>query len=72
MAIEGPAALCWKKSSWSAGNGSCVEIADMPGGAVAVRNSRDSSPGHSMLIFDSEEWSSFVADVQNGRFDLSD
>ena len=65
----GPDGPRWKKSSWSAGNGSCVEVADLDH-AVGVRNSRDNSAGHPMLTFSPADWEAFIADVQNGRFDL--
>ncbi|WP_347943384.1 DUF397 domain-containing protein [Sphaerisporangium sp. TRM90804] len=30
----------WRTSTYSGGNGNCVEIADLPGGMVAVRDSK--------------------------------
>ena len=40
----------WRKSSWSGPTGgNCVESAALPGGTVAVRNSRH--PGGPALIF---------------------
>ncbi|HET9142055.1 DUF397 domain-containing protein [Actinophytocola sp.] len=38
----------WRKSSFSGAVGNCVEIAHLPGGRVAVRNSRD--PRGSALV----------------------
>ena len=61
----------WRKSSWSAGNGSCVEVADLPDSTVGVRNSRDNRPGCPVLTFSCAEWSAFIADVQDGHFDLA-
>jgi len=59
------APLRWR--SRCGGHGSCVEVADLPSGGVAVRDSKvaDSSP---ILVFDSTEWSSFVAGVKAGEF----
>lgn len=68
--IDEPTGLRWRKSSWSAGNGSCVEVADLADSIVGVRNSRDNLPGCPVLTFSSAEWSAFIADVQDGRFDL--
>ena len=31
----------WTKSSWSNPDGNCVEVATLPDGDIAVRNSRD-------------------------------
>jgi hypothetical protein len=46
----------------------CVQVAHLPGGMVAVRDSKDTAkPAH---IFDSEEWAAFVSGVKAGEFDL--
>jgi hypothetical protein len=31
----------WRKSSYSTGEGECVEVAALPAGAVSVRDSKD-------------------------------
>jgi hypothetical protein len=33
----------WVKSSLSFSNGNCVEVTELPGGSVGVRNSREPS-----------------------------
>ena len=57
----------WVKSSLSFANGNCVEVADLPGGAIGVRNSRDAEG--LVLLFTSDEWHAFVGGVRNGEFD---
>ena len=47
----------WIKSSYSAYNGSCVEVA-RPGGAVLVRDSKD--PQSPELAFTPDEWRAFL------------
>jgi hypothetical protein len=48
-------------------SGACVEIAGLPGGGVAVRNSRD--PDGPALVYTRAEMAAFVAGVRNGEFD---
>jgi len=57
----------WKTSSYSGGNGSCVEVADL-GEHVAVRDSKDR--GGPKLVFTREVWGAFVGDVKTDRFTL--
>ena len=57
----------WIKSSLSYAAGNCVEVATLSGGAVGVRNSRDSAGP--VLRFTPEEWHAFLGGVRNGEFD---
>jgi len=57
----------WVKSSLSFANGNCVEVSDQPGGAIGVRNSRDSAGP--VLRFTPDEWQAFLGGVRNGEFD---
>ena len=57
----------WVKSSLSFANGNCVEVANLSGGAVGVRNSRDTAGA--VLRFTPDEWQAFIGGVHNGEFD---
>lgn len=56
----------WRKSSYSQGNGNCVEIAFLDAGAVAVRDSKD--PNGPALLFTAAEWDAFSAGMADGEF----
>jgi hypothetical protein len=60
--------LQWVKSSLSFANGDCVEVARLPDGRVAVRDSKD--PAGPVLRFTPAEWAAFLGGVQNGEFTL--
>ncbi|PWI13948.1 DUF397 domain-containing protein [Streptomyces sp. Act143] len=47
----------WHRSSYSAGNGACVEVARTEG-AVAVRDSKDT--GRPALAFSPQGWRAFL------------
>jgi hypothetical protein len=54
----------WRKSTYSGGNGSCVEIAGL-GTAAAVRDSKDRNGPK--LIFAADEWRRFVDGIKAGK-----
>jgi hypothetical protein len=47
----------WIKSSYSAQQGECVEVAELPGGSRAVRDSKDPGP---VLTFTADAWRRFT------------
>ncbi|MBB5915055.1 hypothetical protein BJY24_003922 [Nocardia transvalensis] len=51
----------WFKSSRSASNGQCVEVAFLDGGRVGVRDSKN--PDGPALVFTPGEWDAFLAGV---------
>ena len=53
----------WRKSSYSASNGHCVEIACLPGGAIGVRDSK--ATDGPILSFAPHVWSKFVEVVRH-------
>jgi uncharacterized protein DUF397 len=55
-------------TSRACNNSACVQVAHLPDGLVALRDSKDvSRPAH---IFDTAEWAAFLTGVKNGEFDL--
>jgi len=59
--------VTWRKSRHSNPNGNCVELAGLPGGGVAVRNSRH--PSGPALIYTPAEMAAFVRGAKDGEFD---
>ncbi|MFE6846718.1 DUF397 domain-containing protein [Streptomyces sp. NPDC057686] len=66
VASELPGAV-WVKSSASVGNGNCVEVAALAGGAVAMRNSR--FPDGPALVFTTAEIEAFIDGAKRAEFD---
>jgi hypothetical protein len=69
MPAPDPAGIAWRKSTFSGGNGGsgCVEVAVLPGGAVAVRDTKDRSrPPHH---HSAPAWREFLAGVRAGEFE---
>ncbi|GGN61748.1 DUF397 domain-containing protein [Streptomyces albiflavescens] len=66
MAIRQGASPKWTKSSYSAGNGACVEVKSPDTAALAVRDSK--VPEGPTLAFPADKWNAFVAEVSRGAF----
>lgn len=60
-------ASAWIKSSLSAYNGNCVEVAGLTGERILVRDSKH--PRGAVLNFTTAEWDAFIGGVRNGEFD---
>ncbi|WP_214109323.1 DUF397 domain-containing protein [Acrocarpospora catenulata] len=59
--------VLWRKSLYSNSTGNCVELAELPDGGVAVRNSR--FPEGPALIYTRDEIRALVLGVKDGEFD---
>ncbi|HEY1625307.1 MAG TPA: DUF397 domain-containing protein [Streptosporangiaceae bacterium] len=59
--------LRWFKSSFSGGGG-CVEVAHLPEGGVAVRDTKDRAKA--AHVYTRGEWQAFLIGAKNGEFDL--
>ncbi len=52
----------WRSSSYSSGNGQCVEVRDDRPGSVPVRDSK--TPARPHLSFQADAWSAFIGAVR--------
>ncbi|PRX01764.1 UNVERIFIED_ORG: uncharacterized protein DUF397 [Actinomadura viridilutea] len=57
----------WQKARRSNSQGNCVEIAELPGGRVAMRNSRH--PEGPALIYTRPEIEALILGAKEGEFD---
>ena len=65
--MDGPVQVQWRKSTRSSGNAACIEVADLPHGARAVRDSKN--PSGATLMFTATGWAAFTTGVRAGEFD---
>ncbi|GAB2647724.1 DUF397 domain-containing protein [Saccharopolyspora gloriosae] len=56
--------LSWRVSSYTGNSGNCVEIATLPDGACAVRDTKDRDGG--VLVLGASQWSAFLTHIQRG------
>ena len=64
MAIKQGSSDTWTKSSYSQGNGACVEVKSPVLAAMAVRDSKVVEGP--TLAFPAESWNTFVSEVSRG------
>jgi hypothetical protein len=57
----------WIKSSYSNGQGNCAEFARLPGGEIALRNSR--FPEGPALVYTRAEVEALLLGAKDGEFD---
>ena len=60
------AGAAYRKSSRSTAAGNCVEVADLPSGHRAVRDSKDAAGP--ILTFGPSAWATFTAGIRAGDF----
>ena len=57
----------WRTSTFSGNNGTCVEVATLPDGHIAVRNSN--RPHDGVVLFTRAEMNAWISGVKAGEFD---
>jgi hypothetical protein len=56
----------WRKATYSGSENACVEVAPLPDGGRAGRDSKH--PDGAVLRFTPAEWAAFTAGVRDGEF----
>ncbi|MER5973640.1 DUF397 domain-containing protein [Streptomyces sp. NPDC002055] len=64
---DGISGVAWQKARASINNGNCVEVASLPEGGVAMRNSK--FPGGPALVFSKVELAAFLDGAKGEEFD---
>jgi hypothetical protein len=67
MTVGNDQTLIFVKSSYSNGQGDCVEVAKTPDGGRVVRDSKN--PEGATLDFTPREWTAFLLGAKDGEFD---
>jgi hypothetical protein len=67
VATSLPSTPRWRISSYSQNNGTCVAVADLPDGRVALCNSNH--PDGPVVLFSRSEMRAWIAGVKAGEFD---
>jgi hypothetical protein len=55
----------WITSSYSSGEGQCIEVASLPN-TIATRDSKD--PNSPVLLFTRDDWRNFIGAVNRREF----
>ena len=67
MAPSNPYITHWRTSSFSGNNGTCVEVAALPDGHIAVRNSNHRDGG--TILFTPAELNAWISGIKTGELD---
>lgn len=63
------AGVTWRKSTYSAYNGNCVEMADLGQGRIGVRDSKAGEAGP-VLSLTPDRWQFLLRGIKAGRYGL--
>jgi len=67
VATSNPFVIHWRTSSFSGNNGTCVEVAALPHGHIAVRNS--TRPDGVAILVTRVEMNHWINGIKAGEFD---
>jgi hypothetical protein len=66
ITVLGDESLSWRKASFSAGNGECIEVATVSGQRIFIRDSKD--PEGPVLCCSADTFRSFLDTARNRIF----